>query len=164
MFLKVALDQVSPFLISPLFATLHSHFMCLYQSLFVHCLHKPKCSIQKCHQLNRRAIPRRSRHAPVLLRGAHLVHPGAAVVLIAPVDEPCLLVYLDVYVKTFRFHVCVDLSACIPLSKPYSFSMSLNKFMKEVSNSKPPRHLPFRNLLPMHTLVVAPEVQLHCVL
>lgn len=58
----------------------------------------------------------------------------------------------------------VYLSASVPFSEFNAFSVSLDKFMDKISNGKFPRWFTSVKLLPMHSLVVASEVQLHFIL
>lgn len=84
--------------------------------------------VHEAGNLDRRAVARRARDAPVArpVRRAHLVHPSAAVPPVAPKNEPCAYIEPRSDVKAVRLHMCVDFRPFVPFTKTDTVGVRLH--------------------------------------
>ena len=97
-------------------------------------LHESQARVKQGSQLDGGPISRCRWDAlvPGLIRGAHLVHPGAAVELVASMNEAGLPVEPDVNIEALIAHLAVDLSARIQLPELDAISMGLKYLVHDI--------------------------------
>ena len=69
---------------------------------------------------------------PGLIRGAHLVHPGATVELVASMNEAGIPVEPDVNIEALIAHLAVDFRARIQLPELDAISMGLKYLVHDI--------------------------------
>jgi len=153
--LEAPLDHIAPLLETKLLSSLQGHAAEGVEIPLAERDHEVQTQLQQSSKFNGRAVPwgRRDSLVPRLLRGAHLVHPGEAVVLVAAHDEARVRVHLQLDVEPLHVHGLVDVPSRVSLLKEHASGMLLENVLDDLGEEH----------LFGHALLLFREVDLHVV-